>query len=412
MRGSSGLPSVFRQPFFAAFLLSALVSNIGNWMQGFSEQWLVVQLAGSEAPRWAGRLGFASGFAMLVLTPFGGALGDRFDRRRLLAISQVWLSSTALAMGLLGLQPGGLTLARLVGFAAATGAGFALMSPVVYSLFPDLVKPEQLTAGSGYMSAQFNLSRILGPTLAALVLSMVGVAGNFLLNAASFLGLIIVALRIPAAKPRPTGYGSGSYAQALGICRQDPQLRLAMTLALLAGFFAWSYHAFVTLYAVRHLHLQARGAAGLLAAYGVGAILGSLYLSRDAGEPLWRRLRVFLGIYGAGLVLVGGLPHPTFTLFVVAGLGVSHAVFVNLLSVVVQRRAPEPVRGRINAIYLMAILGMTPFGNLIAGEVAQALGFHGVRWVLGAQGLVLAGAAIWAASRAGTHDDPGVGDGR
>jgi len=177
MRGSSSSPCIFRQPFFTAFLLSALVSNIGSWMQGFSEQWLVVQLAGSEAPRWAGRLGFASGLAMLVLTPFSGALGDRFDRRRLLAISQLWLSSIALAMGLLGLQAGGLTLTRLVGFAAATGVGFALMSPVLHSLFPDLVKPEQLTAGSGFMSAQFNSSRILGPTLAALVLSVVSVAG-------------------------------------------------------------------------------------------------------------------------------------------------------------------------------------------------------------------------------------------
>jgi hypothetical protein len=70
------------------------------------------------------------------------------------------------------------------------------------------------------------------------------------------------------------------------------------------------------------------------------------------------------------------------------------------------------MRGRINAVYLMAILGMTPFGNLIAGEVAQALGFHGVRWVLGMQGLILGSAAIWAASRAGTHEDPGVGAGR
>jgi MFS family permease len=295
MRGSSSLPSVFRQPFFAAFLLSALVSNIGSWMQGFSEQWLVVQLAGSEAPRWAGRLGFASGFAMLVLTPFGGALGDRFDRRRLLAISQIWLSSIALAMGLLSLLPGGLTLPRLVGFAAATGMGFALMSPVYHSLFPDLVKPDQLTAGSGYLSAQFNLSRILGPTLAALVISIVGVTGNFLINAVSFLALILVALRLPAARRRPAGHDSGSYAQALEICRQDPQLKLAMTLALLAGFFAWSYHAFVTLYAVRHLHLQASGAAGLLAAYGVGAIIGSLLLARDTGGPLWRRLRLGLG---------------------------------------------------------------------------------------------------------------------
>ena len=387
---------LLRQPVFVSLLMTALVSNVGSWMQGFSEQWLVVQMAGAEAPRWAGRQGFASGFAMLLLIPFAGALGDRFDRRRLLAVSQVWLACIAVMMGTLAWTPGGLTLGRLVAFAAATGVGMALMVPMLNSLLPGVVTRDELTAASGLMSAQFNVSRVVGPTLSAAVLSWWGASGNFFLNALSFLGLIVVSFRRPAPVPERAGAGRGSYAEAWRHCREDRELRVALVLALVVGTFAWSYHTFVTVYAVRYLGAQAHGAAGLLAAYGAGAITGSLLLSRDTGGSPWRRLRMGLAAYGGGLVLVGAWPHDVVTLVVAAGLGGAHAVFGNLLSVAVQHRAPDAMRGRITAIYLMAILGTTPLGNLLAGEVAQALGYHGVRWVLGAQGVLLIGSAVWA----------------
>ena len=174
---------LLRQPVFVSLLMTALVSNVGSWMQGFSEQWLVVQMAGAEAPRWAGRQGFASGFAMLLLIPFAGALGDRFDRRRLLAVSQVWLACIAVMMGTLAWTPGGLTLGRLVAFAAATGVGMALMVPMLNSLLPGVVTRDELTAASGLMSAQFNVSRVVGPTLSPAGMSWVGASGKYFLKA-------------------------------------------------------------------------------------------------------------------------------------------------------------------------------------------------------------------------------------
>jgi MFS family permease len=185
-----GLPvkaprSLLGTPQFAALVITAFVSNTGSWMQSFSEQWVVVGLAGAEAARWSGRLSFALGLAVLVLTPFGGALVDRFDRRRLLAASQIWLAVSAALLGLLALLPGGLTLPRLLAFALATGVGVALAVPALHSLFPDLLPREKLAAASGLMSAQFNLSRMIGPVLAALAIPLVGVAGTFLHNALS-----------------------------------------------------------------------------------------------------------------------------------------------------------------------------------------------------------------------------------
>ncbi|HNX96528.1 MAG TPA: MFS transporter [Candidatus Aminicenantes bacterium] len=383
-------------PLFGPFVVAALVSNVGSWMQSFSEQWVVVLQAGPLAARWAGRLGFFSGLATLLVTPFGGMLVDRIGRRRMLLASQLWLAAIALAMGVLACFPGGLTLWRLVLFSLATGTGIALMAPTTHSLMADLLPADRLAAGAGLMSLQFNLGRMAGPALAALALPLVGVAGNFTLNALSFLGLVWLSLRLPPARPAARGPSSASYAEALAACRRDPELWLVMILSLAAGLFAWSYHSFVAVYAVRYLAAGPGGAAALLVFYGAGALVGSLLLTRDRGRSVWGRLLGSMLGYGLALALMGFFPHPRWTPWVICLLGLGHAFFGNLMGVEVQRRAPEAVRGRVTALYLMAVLGVTPLANLLAGEVAQTLGFAGVRQVLAVQGLLLALVAVWA----------------
>lgn len=380
---------LLRTPLFLALLGAALVSNIGSWMQGFSEQWVVVSLAGPQAAAWSGRLSFATGLSILLLTPFAGSLADRFDRRRVLALSQVWMALLALAMAFLAWQHR-LSLPALLAFALGTGIGIAAMGPAYNALLPDLVAAEDLAAGAGLMSLQFNLSRLLGPALAALLLPLAGVAGNFLLNALSYLGLILLVGRMPRPRQAPRRDGAG-YGEALRCCRENPELRRVMLLSALSGLFAWSYHAFVALYATRHLGFAARGTAALLGAYGMGAMLGSLWIARDRGEGVWARLLGGLGCYAALLFAVAAFPSPWISPPLVVGMGACHAVFGNLLGVVVQREAPAELRGRVNALYFTAILGLMPLGNLLAGELAQRLGFHGIRWVMGAQGLLLLG---------------------
>lgn len=376
---------------FRALFLVMLVSNVGGWMQGFSEQWAVVQLAGPEAAAWSGRLSFALGLALLVLTPFGGAVADRFDRKRLLALSQLWLALVAVAMGIMA-RSGGLSLSLLLGFALATGMGIALMGPAFHALLPDLVPRESLAAASGLLSLQFNVSRMAGPALAALLLPAVGLGGNFLLNALSFLPLILLLPWLPMAGPARGAEQEGSYREALRLCAEDRQLLRVMLLSAGVGLFAFSYHAFVAVYATRYLGLWAGGAASLLAAYGLGAIAGALWVVRDQGGDAWQPL--FAGLLSYSLLLVGvaAFPRPGVTPLLVLALGASHAVFGSYLTVVVQKRSPAPLRGRIMALFFTAVLGLMPLGNLLAGELAQRLGHQGVRWVLGAEGLLLAAA--------------------
>ncbi len=391
---SGEAPPIWRERTLVVFMLAALGSNIGNWMQIFSEQWLTLLLSGPEAARWGGRLGFASGLAILVFVPLGGLLADRVERRRALALAQAWLMGLAAVMGLLAWR-GKLGLHGLLAFALASGLGSAFSMPLAQSLIGDLVAPERIPAAMGVMSIQFNLSRILGPALAAFLFPFVGASGNFLLNALTFLPLIGVCHRMrPAHSPRRSDAG-GTYREGWAAFRSNPDMSSLLVLAVISGLFAWSYFALLPVYGARHLHLGERGVAGLLASFGVGAVLGALGVTRDRqGRDKRPRLFWGYGLFGVGLILLGVLTHPWAAVGVFFILGVAQATFLTLMSGLVQQGAPPELRGRVNGIFLTAILGITPLGNLLAGEAAQALGHYGPRWVLGADGLVLLAAAL------------------
>lgn len=386
--------AVWRSRGLRIFLLAALVSNIGNWMQMFTEQWLTLTLAGSEAARWGGRLTFASGLATLVFIPLGGWVADHLDRSKAMTAAQLWLMGLAVAMALLSLK-GWLGLHGLVGFALASGFGGALAMTLGHSLVADLAGPGQAPAAMGLMGAQFNLSRILGPSVAALLFPVFGPAGNFALNALTFLPVVWVVsrLRLPRA---PVTEGEGrSYREGWAALRAHPGLRRVAALSLVAGFFAWGYFALLPVYGARLLGLGERGVAGLLSAFGAGAVLGGLWVARGPGKGD-HLLRATLAFGGAGfcLILLGALPHRLVAPGAFFAMGFLQATFAATMSGLVMAWAPPALRGRINAIYLVAIIGVTPFGNLAAGEAAQAIGTSGPRWVLGGEGAILILAAL------------------
>lgn len=378
------------------FLAAALVSNVGNWMQLFTEQWVVLGLAGPEAARWAGRLGFASGLAILLFTPFGGSLADRFDRRRALALAQGWLMLLALAMAFLALRPGGLTLPRLMGFAIASSIGAALSMPMTQGLIGDLVTPDDIPMALGLFSVQFNLSRILGPSLAALAFPVLGAAGNFMLNSLSFLGLIWVVARLKLQRaPAPPG-PPARYGDAWRVFRGDPILRSVFILAVTVGLFAWPYFALLPVYGTRYLGAGEKGVALLLAAFGSGAVAGGFWAARQGPSPGMAPILLPLGGFGLGLGLLAALPTFPLAMASLFLMGVAQASFLNAMGSQVQWGAPAHLRGRANAIFLTAILGLLPIGNLAFGEMAQVLGFQGPRWVIALDGAVLLVAVAWA----------------
>lgn len=384
-------------PGLRAFLLAAFFSNLGGWMQLFTEQWVVLELAGAEAARWGGRLGFASGLAILLFTPFGGTLADRFDRRKALALAQVWLMALALGLGLLALWPGGLTLPRLMGFAVAAGIGAAFTLPMAQGLIGDLVPQEHIPLALGLWSVQFNLSRILGPSLAALLLPVLGPAGNFLLNGLSFLAFIVVVWRLKVDSLPPPPGAPPTYREGLALFRGDPLLRKVFLLSVIAGLFAWPYFSLLPVYGTRYLLVGERGVALLLSAFGCGAVAGGIWVSRHGKREGLGPIVIPFGLFGLGLIALGLFPRFDLACVSLLVMGVAQAGFLNGLGSQVQWQAPAHLRGRANAIYLTAIIGLLPLGNLASGELAQAMGFAGPRWVIAFNGAAMMSGAIWMA---------------
>ena len=400
MRTTSRSSSLGKIPHLVPYLSLIMVSNLGNWIQSFSEQWIVLLLSGPEAARWAGRLSLASGLALLVFLPFGGMLTDRFDHRKVVTLAQGSLVLSALSMGLLA-RHSCLTLHGLMGFAVFAGVAAAVSMPTSFRFLREIVPVERIPEAYALLIFQYDLSRMAGPSLAALLIPLFGISGNFFLNAASFLpGLLWMGwymARHPL--PRPAGGGrdaEASYDAVFRVVRSSPALEACLALTACFGLFAWNHLALLPVCATRYLGLGSRGMASLMTLLGFGAIWASLWVARGRIANYKRWIGACFALYGVLLLLWGICPgiHAAYALC--AFIGPIQAMMWLLLNGQVQRLAPAHLSGRMAALFLNLCMGLMPLGNLASGEAAQGLGPQGPRWVLAAGGfLLLAAAALF-----------------
>ena len=415
MSKSSSLGS---HPHLRPYLALMLVSNLGNWVQSFTEQWAVLLLAGPEAARWAGRLGLASGLALLVCLPFGGVLTDRLDHRKVVASAQGALALSALAMGLLA-RHGQLTIPRMLGFAVLAGLAGAVSMPTAFRFLRELVPAARLPEAYAWLILQYDLSRMAGPSVAALLLPRFGIAGNFLLNAASFLpGLLWLGWYAARARGRrgPDGPEAGpGYGAVRRAVQADPALKACLLLAACFGLCAWNHLALLPVFATRYLGLGAAGVAFLMGLLGFGALGASFWAARGKIRQPARWLSACFPLYGSLLVLWSLQPGPLVSRGLCLLIGPTQALMWILLNGEVQRLSPPALAGRTGALFLTLGMGLMPVGNLLAGEAAQLLGTQGPRWVLAAGGLACLAVGLrfhaWTAARlreAGPGASPGT----
>ncbi|MGH9668924.1 MAG: MFS transporter, partial [Terriglobales bacterium] len=268
---------------FRYFWAGNLLSNVGTWMQNVAQGWLVLELSNSAF--WLGVVGFAASAPMLVFTLLGGVIADRVDRRRLMIRTQVAMMLFAFALA-------GLTWAKVINvpeillLAFATGVAMSLNAPSYQALVPQLVPKEDLNNAIALNSAQFNFSRVVGPTLGGFAMAWLGVAGNFFLNGASFLAVIFALRRIHYPPPEPDD-GSATMWQKLAdgfrYVYDRREMTTLITLVGLASTFGIPYLMFIPLFARDILHVRETGLGRLMAFSGLGAFFGAgtiAYLGR------------------------------------------------------------------------------------------------------------------------------------
>jgi MFS family permease len=400
--------SPLRHRDFALVWTAALVSNVGSWMQTVAVGVLVTLHTGQA--KWTGLVAAAAFLPMGLLSPVGGAMADRHDRRRWLLLTTVGetvfagILTVLAATGHAGPVP--VTLAVLGG-GAMTAIGF----PAYQAMLPDLVGPDDLLGAISLSSAQWNLGRVIGPALAGIVIALGGYTWAFGVNAASF-GAVMVALVLvryrPGARPGEQGHLLARIAGGVRAAAAEPGCRTAIVLIAVVALLASPFIALVPAMAIKLFHHKASGTAALVTAQGVGAVIGALALTPLA-ERLGRRRVLVADLVLLPVVLAFYGLAPTFAVAVGALLvvGVAYIGVLAGLNTVVQLRAPAAQRGRILSLYMVGLGVIYPIGAIIQGAVADRIGLRTV--VVGTAALlllVLAAAFIWRPNLAASLDDP------
>ena len=368
-----------RRRDFALVWFSALVSNVGTWVQTVAVGVLIVDLTGQAG--WTGLVAAVSFLPIGVLSPVGGAMADRVDRRRWLLLTT--LGETVCATGLAVLTATGhATAPAVTAIVLAGGCMTALGLPAFQAVLPDLVPREDLLAATSLGLAQFNLGRVVGPALAGVVLAVGSFSLAFIVNAISF-GAVIVALllvRLPplGAEREEGGLGRRIVVGARGAAA-EPGCRLAIAAIAVTALLLSPFIALVPAVALKLFDNARTGTSVLITAQGVGAVLGALLLASVAARYGRRRMLV-VDLFFLPLTLVAYAAAPTLAV-ATAVLLVVGAAYIGVLSglgTVVQLRAPAELRARILSLYMVALGVVYPLGAVVQGFLADRLGLRAV----------------------------------
>lgn len=374
--GSSFRP--LRHRGFALLWSSSLVSNVGTWMQTVAVGTLVTERTGRAG--WTALVAVAAFLPIGVLAPVGGAIADRTDRRRWLLLGN--LLEAALAAGLAALAATGNASPGLVtGVVFVGGCMAALMLPVQQAIIPSLVPRHDLLAAASLGMAQYNLGRVVGPALAAVVIAVGSFTVAFAVNAASFL-VVVAALLVLRVPPQPPPSGEGLWRSITDGARaawSEPGCRSAIVLIAMAAFLLSPFIALVPAKAAAvgsgGDEATAAATGALTTAQGVGAVAGALLVAPLAARFGRRRLLVFCLVATAGaLCLYAAAPSLVPAVAAIAMVGLLYVGVLTGLATVVLLRAPERFRARATSLFFVALGTIYPVGALVQGVVADRAG--------------------------------------
>lgn len=359
-----------RHPDFRLFWGGNFLSNIGTWMQNVAQGWLVLEL--SNSPFWLGVVGFAASAPMLVFTLIGGVIADQVDRRRMMMRTQAAMMLFAFVLAALTWFQV-VNVGEIVLLAFATGTAMSLMAPSYQAMVPQLVPREDLTNAIALNSAQFNLSRVVGPTLGGFAMAWFGVAGNFFLNGLSFLAVLIALSRIRYVPPAADN-GAGMMdrlSEGFRYVFAHREMTSLITLVGVVSILGFPYLIFMPMFARDILHVGETGLGLLMAASGVGAFIAATMLAWQGDlKHGGRRVALSAAVFYATVIAFCFSTNFLLSTLLQMVAGYSMILMVATTNTLLQHLAADEMRGRVMSIYATAFLGFAPIGSLIAGALA------------------------------------------
>lgn len=351
------------------------VTSIGFWMQQVALGWLVLDLTNSAF--YLGLASFARSFPMLVVSPFGGVLADRLDRRLLILSTQVW--QLVLTAGLAVLVfAGWVTIWHVLVASMMMGVAMSVHVPARQSLVPALVGSERLANALALYSMSLNASRIIGPSLAGVVMGWAGVGGCLALQSAGYLWAVGNVVQLPSTKHGVRGHPQGSVLENLTdgfrYCYQNKPIFTQLLIAAVPTIVAYPYMQFLPAFARDYYQIGPGGLGLLMTCMGVGALTGSFAIASRKQIRHKSLITVIcaacFGLFLCGFALASWLP---LALVFLALAGASSSIYTTLNGTIIQELSSDEYRGRVSSVY-MVTWGMMPLGALPAGALAERYG--------------------------------------
>lgn len=388
---------------YRLWFLSALVANIGTWMQRVAQDWLVLTHLSDDSGIAVGIVTGLQFAPVLFATPLGGLLADRVNRRHLLMATQSALGILAAALGILVLTDTA-ELWHVYVFALLLGTVSALDNPARMTFVGELVPRQSMANAVGLNGASFNAARLVGPGVAGLMIAAVGPGWVFIINAATFaatiLGLALMRtvelIAMPGAPKK-----KGQLREAVRYVRGRPDIKLIMVVMSVMSALGLNFQLTSAVMA-REAFDRGAGEYGLLGSIlAIGSLTGALLAARRS-RP---RLRLVVGsVFFFGACMGLSALMPSYWLYAVSGIPVGFfaTTAMNSANATVQLSTSPQVRGRVMSLYMMVFLGSTPIGSPLVGWIAETFG---ARWSVGVGAIASMAVALWSLWYAYRHWD-------
>jgi MFS family permease len=361
---------------YRLFFFGQTASLVGTWMQVVAMSWLVYHLTNSAL--LLGLVGFFSQIPAFFIAPFAGVFIDRWNKHRILVITQILSMLQALALAVLTLT-GTINIWHIVALSLGLGFINAFDMPARQAFVVEMVeKRSDMANAIALNSAMVNASRLIGPAVAGILVALVGEGYCFLINAISFMAVIVALLAMRIKKFHPASSGKNvlhevkeGFRYAFG----STPIRWLLILLGIISIAGMPYAVLMPIFAKDILKGSSYTLGFLMASSGVGALIGGIYLAaRKTVLGLGKVLAAAAAIFGGGLIFFGISKILWLSLIMMIFTGFGMLINIAAVNTILQTITEDDKRGRVMSFYTMAFIGMTPIGNLLAGILAEAIG--------------------------------------
>jgi MFS family permease len=383
---------------FRLFYLGQGISLCGTWMQAVGLSWLVLRLTHSGTQ--LGLVLAAQFLPVLLLGVWGGVIADRFNKRHILYVTQTLAGILALILGLLVVTHT-IQIWMIYVLAATLGLVSVADNPTRQSFVIEMVGEEHVRNAVTLNSTLVNTARVIGPSIAGLLIATVGIGLCFLINAASYIAVVVALYMMRSNELHtvpPSKRERGQIRAGLEYAWSVPKIRSTLIMMFIVGTFAYEFPVVLPLFATKTLHGDAATYSALTAAMGVGAIIGGIY---TAGRANSRDTQLMWIAVIFGIAIIATAISPTFlvAVIVMVVVGVLSVIFIALGNTTLQLTSAPQMRGRVMALWSIAFLGTTPIGGPIIGFISDNLTPR-VGLATGGVSAITAGAlALWVFKR-------------